>query len=297
MKSVGIIIRTYNEEKYLGQLLSAIKKQSYPGSLIKIFIVDSGSEDSTLSIAKKFNTKIIPIKKEDFSFGRSLNYGCRSSNTDILVFISGHCIPTSRNWLFNLTNHFKNDIKYVYGRQIGGKDSFFSEKQIFNKYFKEKSTIPQKSIYCNNANSAILTSTWREFKFDEDLTGLEDMFLSKKIQENGGKIAYIANACVYHLHSESWNQISKRFERESFALRKIHPELKINVRDFLLMTFNSIIFDILGAYKKKILIKSFKKIIFYRVCQYYGSFKGNQPHKRYSKKLKKQFFYPDRKIL
>jgi rhamnosyltransferase len=297
MNSIGIVIRTYNEEKYLGKLLSSINKQNYPKDLIKIFIVDSGSDDSTLSIAKKFNTKIIPIKKEDFSFGRSLNYGCKQSNTDIIVFISGHCIPTSKNWLSNLTNHFKNNIKYVYGRQIGGTESFFSEKQIFNKYFKEKSTIPQKSNYCNNANSAILASTWKKFKFDEDLTGLEDMYLSKKIQESGCEIAYIANACVFHLHAESWSQICKRFEREAFALRKIYPELKINVKDFLLMTLNSIIFDILGAFKRKILIKNFKAIIFYRVCQFYGSFKGNQPHKRYSKKLKKQFFYPDRKIL
>ena len=32
--------------------------------------------------------------------------------------------------------------------------------------FKEKSTIPQKSNYCNNANSAILASTWKKFKFE-----------------------------------------------------------------------------------------------------------------------------------
>ena len=96
---VSIIIRTYNESEHLESLLTAISKQSLKEGDYEIIIVDSGSTDKTLDIASKFQTKIVPIKKEDFSFGRSLNYGCEAAKGEVCVFISGHCIPVDNKWL------------------------------------------------------------------------------------------------------------------------------------------------------------------------------------------------------
>ena len=90
---ISIIIRTYNEERYLRELLETIKVQELPYSETEIIIVDSGSTDRTLPIAESFDCKITHISKKDFTFGRSLNHGCEIARGDILVFISGHCIP------------------------------------------------------------------------------------------------------------------------------------------------------------------------------------------------------------
>jgi len=59
LKKISIIIRTLNEEKYLGELLEKIKCQKIQDYIIQIVIVDSGSTDNTLLIAKKFNAKIL----------------------------------------------------------------------------------------------------------------------------------------------------------------------------------------------------------------------------------------------
>ena len=93
---ISVVIRTLNEETYLSELLEKILKQSIENEdEVEIVIVDSGSSDRTLEIANKFNCRITNIKKEDFTFGRSLNQGSEFSNGDILVFISGHCIPVN----------------------------------------------------------------------------------------------------------------------------------------------------------------------------------------------------------
>ena len=72
---VSIIIRAYNEERLIGKLLESIKKQNFNSDQIEIIVVDSGSEDSTLQIISNYQVKLIKIKKEDFSFGYSLNKG------------------------------------------------------------------------------------------------------------------------------------------------------------------------------------------------------------------------------
>ena len=63
-KTISIIIRTLNEEKYLDELLNSIKLQNIKNFLIEIILVDSGSNDKTLSIAKKHKIKITHIEKK-----------------------------------------------------------------------------------------------------------------------------------------------------------------------------------------------------------------------------------------
>lgn len=290
---ISVIIRTYNEERYLNQLLKSISSQIINIHKIEIIIVDSGSTDATLLIANSYNCIIKHINKNNFSFGRSLNLGCQSSNGEILIFISGHCIPFDGYWLLNLINPIiNNNISLTYGRQIGGEYSKFSEKKIFEKYFPKESKIPQNDIFCNNANSAILKSVWKKFKYDEDLTGLEDMHIAKTLFNNKMLIGYVSNSVVFHLHHENWLKIKNRFEREALALQKILPEVQFSFFDFLRYLFTSIFYDILASIKYKLFFKTFFEIIYYRTAQYWGSYKGNHLNRLISKKIKDQYFYP-----
>ncbi len=49
----SIVIRTYNEERYLNELLTAISEQKNNLVEHEVVIVDSGSTDRTLEIAEK----------------------------------------------------------------------------------------------------------------------------------------------------------------------------------------------------------------------------------------------------
>jgi rhamnosyltransferase len=82
----SVIIRSYNEERHIGRLIIGIQKQNvYDSQNVEIIVVDSGSTDSTVSIARHLGAIVIEIKKEEFSFGRALNIGCNSAKGDILV--------------------------------------------------------------------------------------------------------------------------------------------------------------------------------------------------------------------
>lgn len=54
---VSIIIPVYNREKYIEAALTSIYKQNYPDKRIEVLVVDAGSEDKTLEIAKSFQEK------------------------------------------------------------------------------------------------------------------------------------------------------------------------------------------------------------------------------------------------
>ena len=293
MSLVSLVIRTLNEARYLGELLEAVRQQETGPFDVEVVVIDSGSTDGTLEIAEKFGCTITHITREQFSFGRSLNMGCEVARGDILVLISGHCVPSDRNWLRELCQPIaEGHVAYSYGKQIGGPESHFSECRIFAKYFPDESKIPQDGYFCNNANSAISRVAWQRYRFDEVVTGLEDMELAQRLHRDGGRIGYVASACVYHYHTESWKQVKRRFEREALALQKIMPQGHVRRRDLCRYIVTSIWNDWSRARRDGIFLGRALDIVRYRYCQYTGSFKGNHEHRVLSHAEKDKYFYP-----
>ena len=292
LPQISIIIRTLNEERYLNLLLEAINNQII-NKRYEIVLIDSGSEDNTLNIALKHRCRILKIKKEEFSFGRSLNIACKESYGEYLVFISGHCVPVDQSWLQNLINPLlNNQADYTYGKQLGGKRTYLSEKRIFEKYFPDNDQIPQNGFYCNNANSAIRKVIWEKHLFNESLTGLEDMYLAKKILQRGGIIGYVSNSIIYHYHHENWSQVRRRFEREAIALNIICPEITIHKRHLLKYILSSVMKDILSLKIKELSFKNIKEVLFYRTSQYVGSYVGNRSNRNITDLMRDSYFYP-----
>jgi rhamnosyltransferase len=290
---VSLVVRTLNEARWLPELLAGVAAQQVHGFEVEIVLIDSGSTDGTVEIATAAGCTLTTIRREEFSFGRSLNRGCEAAAGDILVFVSGHCVPFDEHWLQRLVQPLiEGRAQYSYGRQVGGPDSRYSECRIFEKYYPMQSRVPQQGFFCNNANSAITRESWAAHRFDEELTGLEDMELAKRLVAAGGKVAYVAESCVYHHHLESWPQVKRRFEREAIALQKILPHIHVGRLDTLRYIFSSIRHDLRHARGNGGLRGRLGEIVRYRYAQYMGSYVGNHEHRRLSHADKDHYFYP-----
>jgi rhamnosyltransferase len=291
----SVIIRTLDEERHLQTLLEAVESQEVEGIATELVLVDSGSEDRTLEIARAYGCRIENISRADFSFGRSLNRGCAASSGEILVFISGHCVPCGADWLDRLIDPIRREIAdYTYGRQRGGPRTRFGEAQLFEKQYPGKSAIPQDGFFCNNANAALRRDVWEKFLFDENSSGLEDMELAKRIQRQKHRIGYVAEAPVFHHHHESWNQVRWRFEREALALQDIMPEVHIGRGDFLRYFARAVLHDLLVARRQGRMIPVLSEVLCFRWQQYQGSYRGNHELRKLSKERKEHYFYPTR---
>ncbi len=293
-KRVSVVVRALNEEKWLGQALQACKSQSlYEGRELELVLVDSGSKDGTLGIAREHGCRVVHISKDEFTFGRSLNMGCEAATGDVLVFISAHCIPRNNDWLENLIRPIEAGLcDYAYGRQVGHDVSRFSERQVFAHYFGDVSRLPQEGFFCNNANSAIRAETWRKFRFDEAVTGLEDMVLAKAIVNGGGRIGYVAEAAVIHIHEETLQQTRRRYYREALTMRAIMPEVHFHFLDMVKCFSAGVTHDMGVALGEKAFLKEAGEIIGFRFNQYWGTYRGHNEHRALSQAQKVSYYYP-----
>jgi glycosyltransferase involved in cell wall biosynthesis len=87
MTRISIVIPAYNEEGNLPNLFRSISEQVLPGHLVisDVIIVDNGSTDKTLAIAREFCSGVYSRPGDAISALR--NYGAARSSGNILIFV------------------------------------------------------------------------------------------------------------------------------------------------------------------------------------------------------------------
>ena len=217
---ISVIIRTYNEEKRINEVLDLISKQTYKNN--EIIIVDSESTDNTLEICKKYDTKIITINKKSFNYSYASNIGAESASGEILCYLSGHSIPVDINYLEKINEIFQNkNVGGCYGDVIALDDGSWVEK--FFHYLgyikninKSKENIYETEIHpgilsCSNAS--FRKSIWEKNKFKEELgKGGEDVELAYRIIKAGYVVAKVPSLLVKHSHGSSLLKFIKEFK-------------------------------------------------------------------------------------
>ena len=286
----SIVIRAYNEEKHIGRLLEGIRQQTLQD--VEIILVDSGSTDATISIAESFGARIVHIPSAEFTFGRSLNLGIEAATREHIVIASAHVYPIYPDWLASLLVPLENDkIALSYGKQRGPESAKFSEQQIFHQWYPDASNLRQETAFCNNANAAIKKSLWVQNRYDETLTGLEDLAWAKWAKEQGYGIAYVAEAEIIHVHHETPRGVYNRYRREAMALRRIYPEAHFNFYDFLRLTATNIFSDLWHAARERVLWKNIASIFWFRCMQFHGTRMGHRETSLVTPQLRETFYY------
>jgi rhamnosyltransferase len=295
MTACSVIIRAFNEGKYIGKLLSGLKCQTIQPT--EVFLVDSGSTDDTVEIAKKQGVRVLHIQPNDFSFGRSLNLGISKASGEQIVICSAHVYPVYPDWLEKLLAPFSDPkIALTYGKQRGSPTNHFSEKQIFLHWYPAQSNLHQAHPFCNNANAAIRKSLWRTHPYHENLPALEDLEWAKWAHDQGLGIAYIKEAEVVHVHHESWNGVQNRYRREGMAFKQIYPNEKFNFWDLFHSWLQNVFSDFRAASVERSLLRNAWNIKRFRWMQSLGTFRGYRQTGPLTWQLKKAFYYPRPKV-
>jgi 2-desacetyl-2-hydroxyethyl bacteriochlorophyllide A dehydrogenase len=215
----SIIIRAFNEERWLPEVLAALDRQKYRD--FEVLLVDSGSVDRTRDIAAAHGARIVRLRSEDFTFGHSLNVGIREARGRFMAIVSAHAIPADEHWLEKLVAPLRDaSTAMVYGGQRGHEISKFAECRDFERMFPAvRHEVDPERPFANNANSAVTRSLWEQHQFDEGLPGLEDIEWAKYWMKEGRKVIYEPEACIIHVHNETWPQVRRRYHREGMAAR------------------------------------------------------------------------------
>lgn len=226
LPQASIIIRTFNEARYLSQTLEAIARQKGPGR--EVIVIDSGSTDDTVAIACSHSVRVYEIAKESFHYSSALNLGAQLARGRFLVNLSAHAVPQTDTWLANLVTPMQEDesVAGVCGREVPLEDwaSPF-ERKLLHDMFRPEKRVMTESFFFSNANSSIRRDLVLEIPFDEDIDWGEDQVWAHAVHQRGFTTLYTPESPVAHSHNLSMIDCFVRtlkFQRTLF--RRMHQD-------------------------------------------------------------------------
>ena len=163
----------------------------------------------------------------------------------------------------------------VYGKQVGDSDSRYSEYKDLIRIFPDKAKLHTDSNYfSHNANSCLRKKDWLAHKFDETLTGQEDIEWARYWMQNGFSVFYEPSSPIIHSHYENNQQIRHRFKRESFAMKNLGLINYSAIPKLLAREIFSGIVDILQMNSNKNHKNKLLDVLIYRYSKISGTIAG-----------------------
>ena len=241
MNQVTVLIPVWRPGKQLNILLERLSLQSAPPSRILIMNTTDGERDDQVSAlvdAWKDRFKalsVFHVEKKEFDHGGTRHLGFVFADTGLVLCMTQDAIPRDRKLIENLVRCFDDPkVAAAYGRQLAGKKS--SARERFTRQFnyparsavKSKDDLKRlgiKTFFCSDVCAMWRRDVYFELGgFERHAIFNEDMILAGKLIEGGWKIAYAADAAVWHSHSYSpARQLRRNFDLGVSQAQ--HPEL------------------------------------------------------------------------
>lgn len=147
---VSVIIPVYNSEKFLRETIDSCLKQTWQNT--EMIIVDDGSTDRSLSIAKKFSSENVKVySQENRGACAARNLGVFNSTGDFIMFLDADDLMSPDKIEVQMEALGKQRGNFIafcgWGRFYHDLTDFSAEKQAVNKDY-------EKPVHC-------LIDVWR----------------------------------------------------------------------------------------------------------------------------------------
>ncbi len=265
--TISVVIPVKNAGDHFRRLLSMVTNQKGFRN-IEIIVVDSGSTDRSLDIAKEFGAKIIEIPPEEFSHSGTRTLGAENASGDFLLITVQDALPPSEFWLHELYRAlYANDVIAVSCAEFPMEDADLFYRVIsWNHYSNfleigDQDRIMSKPVYENHLTlrkngqlsdiaCLIYRDVFMKYKYRGDYA--EDLDLGIRLIRDGHKLALLSSTRIIHSHNRPAYHFLKRGYVDELVLSQIlqdrsmlqiQPEQLLRDIIFTFDVVNSIVHD------------------------------------------------------
>ena len=221
MRSVGLIVPTLNAGPYFTKWLEAYASQTFKPQYT--LVIDSASVDDTAHLAAEAGFRVIPIEPHTFDHGGTRQLAADLlPEAELLIYMTQDAILARTDALERLIKAFEDpEIGVAYGRQLPhpGAGPIAAHARLFN-YPAHSEVRSQQDIASKGLRAAFNSDSFACYNrraleqvggFPRDIILGEDSHVAARMLLLGWKVAYVAEAQVYHSHDYSLRQEFERY--------------------------------------------------------------------------------------
>jgi rhamnosyltransferase len=266
-KVISVVVRSKNKADTIERTFDSIRRQTVPAEIV---VVDSGSTDATIDIARRYADVIVEIPADEFTFGRSLNLGAAAASGDLHAAISAHVAFPSDGWLARAADHLRREgIAGASGsldRPDGG---------ILLEPFDQGLDDWQPNWGFTNTAAAWRAEAWREHPFDEVMSACEDKEWAWRVLRSGWRLALDPQLVVPGVHRRraGLRDLLRRCTAESYELVLRTDMPPTTARDAVVRWWSDVVRDEQTP-------PMFQRLSYFRATEIAGSYIGSWKARR-----------------
>jgi O-antigen biosynthesis protein len=240
---VTVAIPVLNGARHLDEVLAAVRRQRVDRE-VEILIVDSGSTDGSLEIARRHGAVVHEISKSEFSHGGTRNKMMGLARGEHVAFLTQDATPAHDGWLAALLEGFEqaDDVAAVFGPHEARPDASHMIKAEMDRHFASWGNggreidvqrldtspegiaayrdFPGQLTFMSDVNCAIARWAWQEVPYRE-VPYAEDQLLGRELIEAGFAKVFHPDARVLHSHDYPPVAFFRRYFDEFRSLREV----------------------------------------------------------------------------
>lgn len=196
---VSVIIPALNEERFIGQCLNCLVQQTIPADQFEVIVVDNGSVDRTLEIARGFDgsLNLVILQKSSIHISALRNLGASSAKGSFLAFLDADCLA-SPEWLSRAIELLRSGDGGVFGAfyTIPERSSWLAKAWYRDLPIQKQgpvSYVPSGTLFVSKG----LFSKIRGF--DETLQTSEDFDFCQRAAATGYNVLSVPALSTVHL--------------------------------------------------------------------------------------------------
>jgi glycosyltransferase involved in cell wall biosynthesis/GT2 family glycosyltransferase len=222
VSSVSAVIPVKDGERHLAELLSALAREGVDETLV----IDSGSRDRSLQIARSAGVALIEIAPETFAHGTTRNLGAERTTGDLICFLTQDATPIP-GWLAAYREAFAlaPRVGAAYGPHLPRPETSPMIARELVEYFATFAPDGQPAVqsagdptFLSNVNACYARACWEELRFRE-LPYAEDQAFGADLLAAGWSKIYHPGAAVLHAHDYGLADFMRRYFDEYRGLR------------------------------------------------------------------------------
>ncbi|MGP0036344.1 MAG: glycosyltransferase [Solirubrobacteraceae bacterium] len=220
---MSVIIPVKNGEEYLAELLSALESEAPD----EVLVIDSGSQDASVEIARRFGVTVLEIPPEEFGHGRTRNFGAERTSGDLICFLTQDATPL-RGWLTSYREAFAlaPRVGAAYGPHVPRADASPMIARELEEFFASFSlgggpVVQQQGdpTFLSNVNACYSRACWEQLGF-RNVAYAEDQAFGADLLDAGWSKVYHPGASVLHSHDYGFVDFMRRYFDEYRGLRE-----------------------------------------------------------------------------
>lgn len=218
---IALIVPTLNAGTIWQKFLSALSRQTLRP--LFLLVIDSGSVDETVELARDYGFLIKHIDQKQFDHGGTRQLGAELlPDAELLIYMTQDAVLASTEALEQLVGAFADsEVGLAYGRQLPHAETgpIGAHARLFN--YPERSEIRGKQdIVSKGIKAAFNSDSFACYRrkaleqvggFPRNIIFGEDSYVAAKMLLSGWKVAYVAEAQVYHSHDYTLKQEFARY--------------------------------------------------------------------------------------